>query len=109
MYEVEDYKPEVGSKSVIATFTVFCVKKRIRIRKCKLLKLKSGHQKIVLPSYSDKPFSERSPDDPLVFKDYIEFFPEEKKELEQEVLLIIQSMERDRGDPSSNESLETPF
>lgn len=91
MIEIEDYKAESAKKSTIATFTVHVPNAKMRIRKCRLLKLKNGHLKVGLPSFSETPFAERHPDDPISFKQYIEFYPEKNKELEEKTLEALTS------------------
>lgn len=86
MLEIEDYRPESGGKATIATFTVHVANAKMRIRKCKLLKLKNGHFKIALPSYSEVPFADRNPHDPVSFKPYIEFSADKGKEFENRTL-----------------------
>lgn len=84
--QIEDYKLENAGKATIATFTIHAPMAKMRIRKCRLLKLKNGHYKISMPSFSEVPFAQRSSGDPVSFKQYIEFYPEKSKELEQKAL-----------------------
>lgn len=109
MLEVEDYRLEKTGKSTIATFTVHLINAKMRIRKCKLLRLKNGHLKVVLPSYSEVPFSQRSPDDPLVFKQYVEFTSEKQKDFEEKTLEALNHQGLIDPESSTPQPVDPPF
>ena len=109
MIEIEDYKPDKSGKSTIATFTAHLVNAKMRIRKCKLLRLKTGHLKVALPSYSETPFAERNPNDPLVFKQYIEFTPEKQLDFQDKAIEAISAQGLMVPAPIAPEPFDTPF
>lgn len=89
MIEIEKFQREsTPGKSTIAVFTVHTpgAPQITRFRKCKLLKMKNGHYKVVLPSYSTVPFSDRNPNDPVIYEEYTEPNPNYFKNMEKEVL-----------------------
>jgi|SRR5215831_20049717 len=105
MVSIEDYTKVDSGKATIAEFTAYLQKAEMRIRKCKLLKLKNGNFKVVMPSYVDNPMGQFGSNGNPSFKPYVEFSQIRQQELEKNILSLL----KDTGYLKENSSSDCPF